>query len=254
MYQAIYTGAMGVNAQQTRLDVIADNMANVNTPGFKSSVMRFQDALYAAVQDPSDANSDKNLQIGMGVLPSSVMRNFTQGQTNVTGEPLDFLIDGNGFFAIQDTDGTVAYTRVGTFNISVEQDGEYLVNGAGLYVLDEAGQRIKMQGAISTQSVNAGGQISDGANEPYARIGVYDFPNKNGLLAKGGGLFTESVNSGAVQAVETPNVLQGAIESSNVDTALEMTLMIRSQRALSLASRCITTADTMEGQTNNIRA
>lgn len=253
MIQSIFTGAMGLSAQQRRLDVIADNLANVNTTAFKPAVMQFKDALYEAQQHPVDSESTNNLQMGFGVLSSSTLRDFRPGVINVTGNSLDFCLDGPGFFAVQDKDGSIAYTRNGAFSISNETDGAYLTNKEGLYVLDDQGQRIKVQGSLEDFEVGMTGEVREGKNESYAKIPVYDFPNLYGLSSKGRGLYEVTENSGEASVITNGTIRQGALENSGTNVALEMTRMIRAQRALSFASRAVRTADEMESTANTMR-
>ena len=134
--QTLHSAKLGLIAQQNRMSVIADNMANVSTPGHKSQRADFKDALYTQILNPAELDRT-GLEQGTGVLMAATNCDFAQGTVLSTGESLDMYIDGDGYFCIADIDGTVTYTRNGAFAISDEADGNWLVNANGRYVLDE---------------------------------------------------------------------------------------------------------------------
>lgn len=251
MIQGIYTGASGLKAQQKRLDVLANNIANGDTTAFKSSRVDFQDALYQALGNPQPVQADQRLQQGHGVHVSQTVRAFSQGAIKQTDRLLDVMIDGEGYFAVQSGTGELSFTRNGAFDLSVEGDTQYLVTGDGQYVLGTDGQRIAVpagQLAISPE-----GALSTDANAPFASLMVARFDNQEGLESIGGSRLAVTEASGQPEAVLTPLVRQGALEASNVDLAQEMTRLIRTQRAFTLSSRAIQTADEMEGLSNSLR-
>lgn len=249
--QAVYTAKHGLQAQQQRLSIIASNMANVSTTGYKSQGTGFKDALYTQMINPADVQSTANLRQGSGVLTVSMYRDFSAGIPTQTGETLDFYLEGDGFFTIENSNGDIVYTRSGAFSISVEDDGEYLVTANGYYVLDADGHRIQLPPQIESLTVSADG-ILDFGNGTTAALGIVTFVNKDGLAQIGSGCYAQTDASG--KPIEsTAKVRQGFLEASNVDISLEFTKLIRTQRAYSLAGKVLTTWSEMESQTNNIR-
>lgn len=252
MIQSGYTAALGLKSEQARVDAIANNIANVDTVGYKSSTVDFKDALYVAMQDPADPASTQNLQRGSGVVISSTGRVFTQGIPQETDKETDLYIDGPGFFQVQGPGGNKFYTRDGSFQKSVEADGTYLTTAKGYYVLDTNGNKIKLQG--DSMVVSDSGQISADANSaPYATVGIVTFPNQQGLNSVSDNMFAASDSSGTPVAAGNAHILQNTLEGSNVDLGTELTRLMRAQRAFSLASRALTTADEMDGYANQLR-
>lgn len=252
MMQAWLTARQGISSQQLRVDTIANNLANINTDGYKASRVDFKDALYTTMQRPLKPQDGLNLELGTGTLVAGTNRTFTQGAPRDTGNLLDFCIVGDGFFTVMDAQGNRRYTRDGVFGVSVEGGGNYLVSARGEYVLDENGQKIALPdtGPIS---VDAGGNIivEGGA---VARLGIATFRNAQGLQAAGGNCYVATDASGAAtMGEESSQVLQGALESSNVDLSQEMTRLIRAQRLFSLAGKALSTADEMDRLANNMR-
>lgn len=251
MIQSIYTARLGVIAQQKRVDTIANNIANINTFGFRSSTINFKDALYSAMQNPVAQNL--NLQQGTGVLVASSNHSFKEGTPTITGVKLDFCLEGDGFFTVLDSKGTLKYTRNGCFAVSSEADGNYLVNDRGYYAMDTQGSRIKLPQDISDLAANSKGELSIGAEAPFAALNLASFKNNEGLEAIEGSCFIPTAASGPASAAQNATVKQGFLESSNVDLSLEMTRLIRAQRAFTLAGKAITTADEMDSLANNMR-
>jgi len=256
MFGAKLTAASGLTNQQRRLDVIANNVANVNTIGFRGTRVDFQDAMYQTGVVPGRARTPGgNQQRGHGVLTAGVTRDFQSGALQMTERNLDVAINGEGFFTLGDLEGNLFYTRNGAFQISEEGGQRFLVNGNGLYILDTDGLRIEIpldaQGIFIDQQ--GGVRFSETDDEPALTLAVYTFRNKMGLYAGGNGAFIESVASGERIPASGAEVIQGSLEMSNVDLSEQMTLMIRTQRAFQLASRALTTADEMEGIANNMR-
>jgi len=248
-------------AQEMVVDVISNNLANLNTTGFKKSKVEFQDLLYQTIQNPGastngSAAPTSEIQIGHGTKPVSVLKIFSQGDVSPTDNPLDLAIDGEGFFKVQMPDGRITYTRDGTFKISA--DGR-LVTSDG-YVLDPeislpentTGVNISSEGVISAQVV--------GETEPevLGQIELAKFVNPAGLKNIGRNLFEETGASGAPQ-YGTPDsdgfgrVLQGYIETSNVDVVQEMVNMIVAQRAYEINSKAIKTSEEMLTMANNLK-
>lgn len=249
--QALYTLKLGLQAQQQRVNIIGSNMANSQTIAYKGQRADFKEALYTAMIDPANTQSTANLQQGCGTLISSTPRNYTQGEPEMTGYTLDFLIDGDGFFTVSDGNGGAVYTRSGNFTVSGEADGAYLTTPSGQYVLDVNMNRIKLPADISTVELSPEGELS--ANDVVlGRLNIVDFPNKDGLLLLGEGCYIESASSGAA-VKSTATIRQGVLEASNVDMTVETTRLIRAQRAFSLASRAISSWNDMTEKVYNLR-
>ena len=256
MYEAVMIAATGLHNQQRRLDTIANNVANVNTIAFKNSRLDFKDALYTAGIVPGlPRTPEGNQQKGHGLMVAGIAKDFSGGNIQMTERPLDFAIEGEGFFALEGVNGETLYTRNGAFNLSVEAGGVYLVTGNGNYVLDSNGARIVLPEYTETISVNEYGLLAfvSGENETVVELGVFMFRNQTGLESVGDSNYAETEASGDRMPAENAIIRQGALEGSNVSLADEMTRMIRTQRAFSLVSRALTTADEMEGIANNMR-
>ena len=248
--QSLNMASLGLRAQQNRVNVIANNIANVNTTGYKTQRVDFQDALYTEIQNPADLQLT-GMKQGSGVLIGSTNRDYTQGAVVGTGENLDMYINGDGYFTVQDSNGTRMYTRSGAFEVSAEADGNFLVTGNGDYVLDENNAKIQLPDGAVEISVNEDGSLW--ANEAqFAKLGIVTFTNQNGLSAAGESCFTETVASGTPIDSDA-KVVQGSLESSNVDLTVEMSRLIRAQKAFSMASRVVSVWDEMESTTNSLR-
>ena len=252
MMQSIYTARLGISAQQKRVDAIANNIANINTYGFRSSRVDFKDALYSAMVNP-EATQNVNLQQGTGVLVSGMSHSFTEGPAVTTGLPLDFCLEGDGFFTVQNAGGGLQYTRSGYFAVSKEDGGKYLVTAQGYYVLDTNGDKIKLPDDTEGLTVNETGELSIGTAQPFAAFNIASFANNEGLEETGSNYFVPTTASGAAQKAQGVMVRQGCLEGSNVDLTQEMTRLVRAQRAFSLAGKALATADEMDEAANNLR-
>ncbi|MDQ5917575.1 MAG: flagellar basal-body rod protein FlgG, partial [Pseudomonadota bacterium] len=246
----------GLDAQQTNLDVIANNLANVSTNGFKRGRAVFEDLLYQTMRQPGAQSSQQTqvpagLQLGTGVRPVTNARIFTQGSLQQTGNGLDLAISGNGFFQITLPDGTIAYTRDGSF----QKDNQGQIVNANGYPLQPAitipADAISL--TISTDGVVSVTQPSSPASTQIGTIQVATFINSGGLQSIGENLFLETASSGS----PTPNTpgLNGAgvlnqfyVETSNVNVAEELVSMIQTQRAYELNSKVVSTSDAMLGR------
>jgi flagellar basal-body rod protein FlgG len=249
--QSIYTAKLGLKTQQQRMDLIASNIANVGTTGYKRQTALFKDALYTQMIDPSDTASTANLKQGSGVLLGSTARDFTMGTPVETGGALDLYIDGDGFFTVRTGDGSVMYTRGGNFGVSNEADGRYITSADGSYLLDSAGNRIKLTANPEDVSISDGGQLTaNGA--VFASLQLVTFTNKDGLELTGSGRYAATAVSGPPIA-SNAGLKQGYLESSNVDMSTELTQLIRAQRTFSLAGRALNAWNEMESTTNNLR-
>jgi flagellar basal-body rod protein FlgG len=260
--KALSTAATGMLAQQLNIDVISNNIANMNTTGFKRQRAEFQDLLYQNIERVGANSSDagtvvpSGIQIGVGVRTAGVYRISDQGALQNTGNQYDIAVNGKGYFRIQLPDGEDAYTRAGSFQI--DQNGQ-LVNPQG-YPVQPA---VNIPDGTIDVSINEQGEISaklDGQAAPQ-QLGQLDlaiFPNEIGLEAIGSNLFLESQASGAA-SLSTPGqdgygtVFQGFLENANVNAVGEITSMISAQRAYELNSKVIQTADEMLQAANNLR-
>ncbi len=255
MFQASSTGKMALIAQQQRMDTVANNLANANTSGFKARSVTFKDMLYTKMYRPV-GTQEGNLQKGTGVLVAATDLLMRNGIPEMTGATLDFFLEGDGMFVVQDVEGNTRYTRNGALTISVEGSSCFLVTSEGHYVLDEQGEKIEFpEGAnITDVAVDNDGSLRVGKEEPFAKLGLRWFPNPYGLDTVGSTCFAENAASGEPTAApENTVVRQGYLEASNVDVAMEMVNLIKTQRAFSFASRAITTADEMQALANNMR-
>lgn len=252
MMQGLSTIKSGLIGQQLRIDTIANNMANINTVGFRATSVRFADTLYTTMQRPVQPQNGLDLQLGTGVLVASTTGSFIQGPLMTTGNALDLSLDGDGFFTVENN-GETQYTRNGAFGISVENGAQYLVTEQGYYVLNANGARITLpQPNSGNLSVAADGSLSFDNAAPFATLGIASFPNNEGLEPRGGGCFAVTQASGEADKSQAV-VRQGALESSNVNLVQEMTQLIRAQKCYALAARVVSTLDEMQATANDMR-
>jgi flagellar basal-body rod protein FlgG len=253
MIRSLWIARTGMDAHQTQLDVITNNLANVSTNGFKRARAVFEDLLYQTMRQPGALNTQQNtipsgLQIGTGVRPVATERIHTQGNIQQTGGTLDVAIQGEGFFQIQMPDGTLSYTRDGAF----QKDAQgVMVTSSGFPVqpqitipADAVSVTIGRDGVVSV--------LQAGQNAPtqIGQLQLATFVNTGGLQSVGENLFVETASSG----VPTPNtpgsngaglLNQGFVETSNVNVVEELVNMIQTQRAYEINSRAIQTSDQM---------
>lgn len=256
MIRSLWIARTGLDAQQTQLDVISNNLANVSTNGFKRSRAVFEDLLYQTLRQPGAQNTQETkissgLQIGTGVRPVATERIHTQGNLQQTGNSLDLAIQGNGFLQIQLPDGTTAYTRDG----SLQMDDQGQIVTASGYTLqppvvipnDALSVTVGKDGTVSVM------QPGQTAPTVVGNVQLATFVNPGGLQSAGENLFLETASSGT----PTPNtpgtngagvINQGYVETSNVNVAEELVNMITTQRAYELNSRSIQTSDQMLGR------
>jgi flagellar basal-body rod protein FlgG len=259
MNQALWIAKTGLDAQQTRMAVISNNLANTNTTGFKRDRASFEDLLYQTVRQPGAASSEQTqlptgLQTGTGVRVAATAKQFAQGNLNQTGNALDVAINGRGFFEVLMPDGSTAYTRDGSFQIDAQ--GQVVTNEGyaiqpGLQ-LPEGAQSVTV-GADGTVSVQVAGQAEA---VQVGQLTLSDFVNPAGLQAKGENLFAETGASGPAQSGApgqggVGTLVQGALESSNVNVVEELVSMIETQRAYETNAKAISTVDSMLGYLNN---
>ena len=251
MMRSLWSAATGMIAQQLNIDTISNNLANVNTIGFKKSRAEFEDLIYqthkiAGSITQGDVRVPTGIQVGMGVRPTTVHKFFSQGDYQNTSNPLDMAIEGEGFFQVQVGDD-VAYTRAGAFKLN--QDGT--VVSANGYVLQP---EFTVPAETKHISITEGGTITaldaNGEELATADIPLYTFINPAGLEARGKNLYTPTEASGEATEGEpgvdnTGTIAQGFLEMSNVEVVEEMVGMIVGQRAYEVNSKAIQTSDQM---------
>jgi flagellar basal-body rod protein FlgG len=253
MIRALYTASTGLEAQQLNIDVIANNLANVSTSGFKKSRADFEDLLYQTTREPggpatSTTQVSTGIQVGLGVRPAAVQRVYLQGDFVQTGNPLDVAVEGDGLFQVTLPDGSTAYTRAGAFKLDstggvVTSEGDALTPQISI---PQGAESITV-GNDGTVSVTLAGQTTP---SQVGQIQTVRFANPAGLRAQGRNLFTETETSGTPQ-LGTPGqdglgtVTQGFLENSNVSVVEELVAMITAQRAYEINSRAVSAADDM---------
>lgn len=263
MVRSLYTAASGMNAQQTNIDTISNNLSNVNTNGFKRNRADFQDLIYQTIRTAGTPATEVTLnpvgeQVGHGVKVSSTQKIFEQGSPQETGVPTDIAIQGDGFFRVLDYDGSYGYTRDGSFQI--DSNGQ-LVTSQGYRVIPEI---IMPDNFIQdTMNVTQDGRVTvevPELDEPVevGQLELYRFTNPAGLNAVGENMFKESPASGeAIAGIPGQEgmgrTLGRFVESSNVEAVTEMVNMITAQRAYEMNSRSIQTSDDMLSIANQLK-
>ncbi|HQU72997.1 MAG TPA: flagellar basal-body rod protein FlgG [Calditrichia bacterium] len=261
MFRALKTSALGMTAQQMNVDNISNNLANVNTTGYKKSTVEFQDLLYENIQaggagGSRDYQKPTEIQIGLGNKPISTFRSFSQGSIVQTGNPLDIAINGAGFLQVLKPDGTIVYTRDGA--LKVNQDG-VLVNNSGLRIypditIPENAQQLSI-GQDGTVTVQFAGETN---STEIGQLEIVSFMNPAGLRALGGNLY-EVTDASGDPSLGTPGennmgmLAQGYLEKSNVDVAQEMIDLIVTQRAFEVNTKAVRTADELLSMVNNLK-
>lgn len=259
--RALSIAATGMAAQQTNVEVIANNLANMNTTAFKTQNAAFEDLLYQNVEQPGAQSSDSGsllpsgIQLGSGVRTAAIYRITSQGALQSTTNPYDLAIQGPGYFRVTMPDGTDAFTRAGNFALSPEgqivtQDGYVVAPGIAV-----------PSNALSV-TVNSQGQVQatipgTAAPSVLGQLELDRFPNEAGLNAMGENLFSQTASSGAPQAgvpgaTGYGTIQQGYLESSNVDPVAQITSLITAQRAYEMNSKVVTAANDMLQQTANM--
>ncbi|MBI3970822.1 MAG: flagellar basal-body rod protein FlgG [Chloroflexi bacterium] len=253
--QLMRAAVSGMVGQKLRLDVIANNLANVDTAGYKSSRVNFQDVLYQA---HLLATTNRDLRVGAGVVPAAIQSMFTQGSLQQTDIPTDLAIFGDGFFQVRLADGTTGYTRNGAFR--VDADGR-LVTADGHAVVPDIVVPLHEPHSLTVDRNGAVRIIRPGQadSEEIGQIQIATFTNPEGLEARGQTMFVQGPASGGA-TIGLPNtpgfgqVVSQALEVSNVNLAEEMSNLVVAQRAYGLSLRALQTIDEMIGLANNIRS
>jgi flagellar basal-body rod protein FlgG len=259
MIRSLYVAKTGLEAEQTRMDVIANNLANVNTSGFKGSRAVFQDLLYQNLTQPGAQSSQSTqypsgLQLGTGVRPVATERLMTQGNLTQTGNSLDVAINGQGFFQVLKPDGTIAYTRDGTFQLN--NQGQ-VVTASGYLVQPT----ITVPASAQTMTIGNDGTVSvtlpgQAAPQQVGALQLASFVNPTGLQSIGDNLYLQTGSSGAPNTGQPTlnglgSVQQGYLESSNVNVVAELVDMISTQRAYEVNSKAVQASDQMLQYVNN---
>lgn len=268
--RSLWTGASGMIAQQTNVDAIANNLANVNTVGYKKETVEFKTLLYSKLQTKTTDNNGNPKpiasQVGAGVRLGSITSRFTQGMLNQTSNPLDFAIEGDGFFRIMLSDGQEAYTRNGSFQMAIGTEGLTMSTSDGYPVLNTEGEPIVFPFGIdgSKLEVEESGKIlypdDDGEMQfTGIQIGLAQFNNPGGLDKIAGSNFKATDASGEPryegedEALKFSKLKSSYLEGSNVSTVDEMVNLIVAQRAYEMNSKIITASDEMLSQANSLR-
>lgn len=261
MIKSLHTAATGMQAQQTNLDVISNNLANVNTNGFKKSRAEFEDLMYHTIKEPGAATGDNavspnGVQTGLGVRTAAIQKDFDAGSTQITKGPLDLQVEGSGFFQVMTPDGQMAYTR----------DGAFKKDATGK-IVDKNGNSLQPEITIPPNArgieISPSGEVSvltelNAAPQQVGNIELVQFVNPTGLKAVGKNLFVPSAASGTATPVRpglngSGYVAQGQLEGSNVNIVEEMVNMITAQRAYETNSKAIQAADQMLQSVNTLR-
>ena len=253
MINSLWIAKTGMSAQQTQLDVISHNLANVSTTGYKRNSAVFEDLIYQNLRQVGANNDEQNqlptgLHLGLGVRTVATSRNFTQGSLQQSNNNLDVAINGNGFFGVTMPDGTIGYTRDGSFQLDAQGR---LTTSSGLPVANG----ITIPPGTTAVSISADGAVSallpgNPAPQPMGQLAMSSFINPAGLEPIGQNLFKESAASGQPQE-GTPGtnglgvIKQGYLETSNVNVVQELVTMIQTQRAYEMNSKAIQTSDQM---------
>ena len=271
MMRSLWTAATGMAAQQTNVDTISNNLANINTSGFKKETAEFKSLLYQTIQDKSTDNEGNEkpvgVQVGLGVRNSAITTRFDQGTITPTENPLDLAIAGNGFFMVQRQDGSVGYVRGGSFYAALKDGGIAIADSDGNPLLDINLQPIVFDSTYNMNqiAIDESGRIgfpnaSGNAQLTEVQIGIVQFNNPSGLTKAGNGYYLESEASGEPrmeideEGIKKSSIKQKCLEASNVSAVDEMVNLIVAQRAYEMNSKIISASDTMLQQANNLRS
>lgn len=268
--RSLWTAASGMISQQTNVDTISNNLANINTTGYKKETAQFKSLLYQTIQENSTNadGTDKPLgiQTGLGVRNSAIISQYTQGNLEETDNDYDFAIQGNGFFRVQTGDGSIGYTRNGAFGLSLGPNGFTLATTEGYPILDTTGAPILLDANLDTSKL----EIDEGGNLLYpdqdknlqplgVQISLAQFNNPAGLEKTSDSILKETAASGTPRLesedanLKKSVIKKGYLEGSNVQAVNEMVDLIVAQRAYEMNSKTITAADEMLQQANNLR-
>ena len=250
MMDALYSAATGMMAQQRSMDVVANNLANATTTGYKRDRMDLVDLAYQPFRLPTG----KDGQIGLGAAPGEIAKEHAQGNIQNTGRDMDVAIQGEGYIQVTRPDGSLAYTRAG--NLQIDANGR-----VGMPSGELLQPRVQIPAGASGITIGPGGEVTATVNGVLTSIGdvkTATFANPAGLSAEGDNLFTATANSGPA-SVGAPGtggrgvLSQGFLEASNVDVGTEMISLIVTQRAFEASSKVVSASDEMMGMANGLR-
>ncbi|NLK99515.1 MAG: flagellar basal-body rod protein FlgG [Clostridiales bacterium] len=270
MMRSLWTAASGMTAQQSNVDTISNNLANINTTGYKKETVEFKSLLYQTIQENSYDNNGNpkptGIQVGLGVRNSAITSLYTQGTLQETGNNFDFAIEGKGFFMVRTHDGSIGYTRNGSFGLANGIEGLTISDSLGNPLLDSTGSAIVIDERYNPSKININefGELiytdEDNGSIPIGiTVGLVQFNNPSGLEKTSGSLLKETEASGLPRLesddfmLEKSKIRQGYLEGSNVQAVDEMVNLIVAQRAYEMNSKIITAADQMLQQANNLR-
>ncbi|MCC7440145.1 MAG: flagellar basal-body rod protein FlgG [Bdellovibrionales bacterium] len=260
MLKSLNTAATSLNAQQANIERISNDLANANTDGYKRGSLEFEDLMYTTLKEPGAALGDASqspvgVQVGTGVKVGAVHKIFEQGPARMTYHPYDLMIQGNGFFQVQQPNGQIGYTRNGAFHLDA-QGRLTLSNGAMLL------PQVTVPPNTTNVMINGNGEIQalmqDGNLTVIGQVQLHTFQNEQGLRSEGAGIYQVSQASGeAIPGIPNENgfgiIQQGALESSNTNVANSMVEMITTQRAYEMGTKVMGVADKMLESTVNLR-
>lgn len=271
MVRSMYSGVSGLRVHQTKMDVIGNNIANVNTAGYKASIAIFEDtfsqntATTTAPSEDGTMGGKDAMQVGLGAAVAAINIKTKASSAQSTERALDVALTGDGYFVLQDpqNEGQPVYTRAGNFKL--DANGNLTHAGTGYFVLSSEGATIQRPDGFTNIAIDQLGNVKglngEGVEETFATLQVVNFVNNEGLLKIGKSLYQESSNSGGIIEEDdrvagnngTGTMLPGYLEMSNVDLATEFTEMITTQRGYQANSRVITVSDTMLEELINLK-
>lgn len=258
MLRSMYAGISGMKNFQTKLDVIGNNIANVSTTGYKKATVSFQDLMSQTTSGAQEAAGGRGginaSQVGLGSKLGTISNTHTQGFQQVTNNPLDMAIEGDGMFELQEEGGTTYYSRAGNFYLD---EAGAIVNPNGLYLQGEQGNIVIPTDAQSF-SISTNGTVNYidavGVTQEVDQIALASFSNPSGLIKDGSNLYLDSPNAGNFETEENAaSIVSGSLEMSNVDLAEEFTEMITAQRGFQANTRIITTSDEILQELVNLK-
>ncbi len=271
MMRSLWTAATGMTAQQTNVDTISNNLANINTTGYKKETTEFKSLLYQTIQSKSTDSQGNpkpvGVQVGLGVRNSAITSRFDQGTITSTENPLDLALEGSGFFMVQTQNGDIGYVRGGAFTSALTSGGIAIADSDGNPVLDINQMPIVLDPSydITKIAIDENGRIGFPNEKGVVeltdiQIGIVQFNNPSGLTKAGNGIYLQSEASGEPRfeidddGLTKSSIRQKCLEASNVQAVDEMVNLIVAQRAYEMNSKIITASDTMLQQANNLRS
>ncbi len=250
MIQRFYTSSNTMINQQKKINMISGNIANVNTDGYKQTSVDFSQVLYSQFWDNPSEGLEEQYGIGNGIYANQISKDFSQGMLELTNNALDLSILGEGFFTLSDGQDGLLYTRGGSFQLSAEADGTYIVSGEGYYLLDADHNRVNVDGGDYT--IDESGAVTVG-DQTVAQLEIVRFAYPQNLDMVGGSLYRHTSGAGMETEDGAGRIKQGAVEKSNVDLSGEMVDLIETQRIYQMNSKMVQIIDEMQGMANRLR-